>query len=217
MIFKTMVIVTIAALLTLHVNVTAAQPITVNDGGNLTATATPTSPVTNDLSKINTTSGFNFSGVTGTSSSKIGGFYYTDYVMSILAGSAESVVIALKNSSGVQNLSERIYSYNTNVGVNGFLRDGKSAGSATVLQIESSNFSFGDVAISTIGPINLSSGLYVVEVRGTTAGNFGGGLSLAPVSSVPEPQTYALLLVGLVLIGVLRLRRKSQASATFKE
>jgi hypothetical protein len=59
----------------------------------------------------------------------------------------------------------------------------------------------------------LSAGNYVLQVRGyaadTTAGSYSGNIGIA---AVPEPETIAMLLAGLGLIGVVSRRRKVAAA-----
>jgi hypothetical protein len=54
------------------------------------------------------------------------------------------------------------------------------------------------------GSGGLSGGLHVDEVSGLPE-----ALDFNPVSSVPEPESYALLLAGLGLIGAVVKRRKA--------
>lgn len=64
--------------------------------------------------------------------------------------------------------------------------------------------------------ITLAPGWYTLEVRGTTltkagadlGGSFGGTLTISPV---PEPETYALMLSGLGVLGAVARRRRSAA------
>jgi hypothetical protein len=39
--------------------------------------------------------------------------------------------------------------------------------------------------------------------------SYGGGLTLTAVAAVPEPETYAMLLAGLGVIGAIARRRKA--------
>ena len=56
----------------------------------------------------------------------------------------------------------------------------------------------------------LSAGSYYYDVTGTGTGTLGGFYSItSTVSPVPEPQTYALFLGGLVGIGFMLRRRQS--------
>jgi hypothetical protein len=56
----------------------------------------------------------------------------------------------------------------------------------------------------------VSSGDYFYAVTGTGTGTLGGFYTLSStVSAVPEPETYAMLLAGLGVVGFLGLRRQS--------
>lgn len=56
----------------------------------------------------------------------------------------------------------------------------------------------------------LSAGNYFYEVTGTVTGSGGGSYLLSSnISPIPEPETYAMLLVGLGLVGFSVRRRKT--------
>lgn len=54
------------------------------------------------------------------------------------------------------------------------------------------------------------AGAYHILVNGTATGTAGGSYGVALVSGVPEPETYAMMLGGLGLLGFVA-RRKKQA------
>ena len=58
---------------------------------------------------------------------------------------------------------------------------------------------------------SLGAGGYHYLVSGKANGTRGGSYSLTSVSAIPEPQTYALLLAGLGVIGFVARRRRPQA------
>jgi hypothetical protein len=56
----------------------------------------------------------------------------------------------------------------------------------------------------------MSSGNYYYEVKGNATGSQGGFYSItSTVAPVPEPETYAMLLAGLGVVGSLYRRRKN--------
>ena len=54
----------------------------------------------------------------------------------------------------------------------------------------------------------LAAGTYHFDIVGTVTGS-GGGIYNVAIAAVPEPETYAMLLVGLGLIGFAARRRKN--------
>ena len=58
---------------------------------------------------------------------------------------------------------------------------------------------------------------YILQSGNSGAGNYGssavGAFSLSSVTAVPEPETYALMLAGLGLMGVIARRRKAKQTA----
>lgn len=56
---------------------------------------------------------------------------------------------------------------------------------------------------------SLGMGTYYFKVDGTATGKVGGFYTFGAVAAVPEPETYALMLAGLGLVGFAARRRKS--------
>lgn len=59
--------------------------------------------------------------------------------------------------------------------------------------------------------LSLLAGDYYYQVSGSAQGSLGGfyALSSAPTAPIPEPETYAMLLAGLIACGVMYRRRSS--------
>jgi len=200
------ILAAVVVVIAVGVSDASAQTVQVYPAGTLTD-STSTSTITNDLI-LNPgpgSTGFVFSGATGSFSSVVssGGYYYADYLINVTGSTAESVTTSLTNSSGVTNLSERIYSYDSTIGTNGFLGDGKP--STAALQVWSTNYPLPGANVSIVSPTNLVTGSYVVELRGQSAGNFAGTLSVTPI---PEPGEYMLMLMGFGLTGFFAARSK---------
>ncbi len=72
--------------------------------------------------------------------------------------------------------------------------------------------SLGSWSFFTPNQVSLANGNYYFDVKGTV-GRFGGGYVIASsISPVPEPETYAMLMAGLGLMGLIAIRRKHKAS-----
>jgi len=220
----------IAAILITCAGSAAAQSVQVAANGTL-GDSTYTSVINNDLTLNSGTSGFNFSGTTGSfalpvtsgafssasGAASANGYYYADFLISINGSSAESVTTSLQNTTGVSNLSERIYSYDPSVATDGFLGDTSFAAAGIKgIQVWSANFSLPGTDVSVISPTDLTAGSYVIEMRGNSAGNFGGTLSVTSVAAVPEPTPGSMLLTGLGLLAFVLYRRKAPSSRLFQ-
>jgi len=98
-----------------------------------------------------------------------------------------------------------------------------SGGASAVLHIRASDFGFSlfdsnnallatsaGGSDQTITPLSLSSGNYHFTVFGTDTSKKAGAYSgLFSVSAVPEPESYAMFLAGLGLMGVIAKRRRN--------
>lgn len=153
-------------------------------------------PVNNRLTSA--PSSFSFSDALGGTISPRG-FVYADYLITVSSSTAQSISTTLTNFGGVTDLSERIYAYGGS-----FLGD--SAAPAGALQSWGTNYPLPGANVSIVGPTYLAAGQYVIGLRGTSTGTFGGILSILPV---PEPDGFALCLVGFGLLGFAAYRRQS--------
>ncbi len=89
-------------------------------------------------------------------------------------------------------------------------------GTKLIPGVETSSFipngKSGGITFVTDSFSNLSSGTYTINISGKwgqSGGNFGGGVL---VSAVPEPASWAALVVGLTMMGYLRQRRRARAT-----
>jgi hypothetical protein len=134
--------------------------------------------------------------------------FFDAYHFSILNGAANSVTTSIDfaNFSGLSNLRARIYSGLTNDVTN-----------SIVSNVEGWSTAFNPTVGVTVqqvilNPINLVAGDYTLQIIGTVIGPFNGSyagvLNIASPLPVPEPETYAMFLGGLGLMGVIARRRK---------
>ncbi|MEY8689541.1 MAG: FxDxF family PEP-CTERM protein [Leptothrix sp. (in: b-proteobacteria)] len=70
---------------------------------------------------------------------------------------------------------------------------------------------FGHGSSWTIEPFTLLGGYHTLRVHGTVPGTVNASLNYVP--AVPEPETAAMLLVGLGVLGASQRRRKQLAAA----
>ena len=133
--------------------------------------------------------------------------FYDDFTFTLSPASSFSNITAsidLGSFFGINNISVRLF-------------EGTGPFSMPALvQAWSAPFSAGPGVTGSTTVINvaaLPSDTYTLEVRGDVVGTFGGSytgsLNVVPV---PEPETYAMLLAGLGIIGTIARRRKGSAS-----
>ena len=73
-----------------------------------------------------------------------------------------------------------------------------------------------EFAFLTAGPLSTAAGTQTLVVNGLARGNgsFGGSISFSPTAAVPEPTTWALLLLGFAAIGFSMRRSKPSVRET---
>ncbi len=139
-------------------------------------------------------------------SSVSGTTFWDDYIFTISEGSVNSVTSSINLDSilGLSNLRARLYTGSTHHTQAVAPNELMSAWGTTV------NYS-PTVSATTVvlNPLTLSAGTYTLQIKGTVSGLAGGSyaglLNIAP--PVPEPETYAMLLCGMGLIGFMARRR----------
>ena len=135
--------------------------------------------------------------------------FYDDFTFSLSPESSFSSITAsinLGNFFSINNISVRL-----------FQGSGPFAGNATpLIQAWSAPFSAAPGLTGSTTVISVASLLastYTLEVRGDVVGLSGGSyLGFLNVAPVPEPETYAMLLAGLGIIGTIVRRRKPNPS-----
>ena len=75
----------------------------------------------------------------------------------------------------------------------------------------------GPSLLNTTPVVGLAAGIYNIQVAGlaTPGGNYWGSATLTnlPAAPVPEPETYAMMLAGLGLMGFVARRRRQKEAA----
>jgi hypothetical protein len=89
-----------------------------------------------------------------------------------------------------------------------------TTGDNTKYDITFLNFGFYDANGTSVSTLtNLAAGTYFLfasgKLAGTVGGDFNVSFNIAPVAAVPEADSYALMLAGLGLVGMIA-RRKSK-------
>ncbi len=75
----------------------------------------------------------------------------------------------------------------------------------------------GDFEAGWLINLPVLAGMQTLEVQGTSDGNgaYGGSLSFAPSAAVPEPATWAMMIIGFTGAGVAIRRRRRDDSVAF--
>lgn len=143
-------------------------------------------------------------------SSATGTTFWDDYIFTLTDASANSVTssISLSDFLGISNLQARLYT-----GSNHYTGTVPSPDS-TLLEAWGQVVNLGSgVNLTTVvlDPLLLTAGTYTLQLRGTVTGTSGGSyVGILNVAPVPEPETYAMLLSGLVLLASVASRRENK-------
>ncbi|MDI1298016.1 FxDxF family PEP-CTERM protein [Methylotenera sp.] len=143
-------------------------------------------------------------------SASSGTTFFDDYVFTIPNGSVNSITTSLNLNSilGLSDLRARIYSGSTHQ--TGTLAAG------TIIEGWGTTLNYSPTASLTSVFLNpadtLVAGTYTLQIKGLVSGAAGGSYSgvLNVTTPVPEPESYALLMGGLMLIGFASRRRNKQ-------
>jgi PEP-CTERM motif len=141
-------------------------------------------------------------------SASTGVTFFDDYIFTIPNGSVNSVTSSINLDSilGLNNLQARLYTGNAHY-------TGPAA-PGTLMSAWGTTVNYSPTVSATtvvLNPLLLNAGTYTLQIRGTVVGTAGGSysgvLNLAP--PVPEPETYAMMIAGLGLVGFAARRRKN--------
>lgn len=139
-------------------------------------------------------------------SASSGSTFFDDFIFTIPNGSANSVTSSINLSSilGLTDLRARLYTGSTHQ--TGAVVPG------TLMEAWGTTVNYSPTVSATtvvLNPLTLDAGTYTLQVKGTVAGSAGGSYAgVLNISPVPEPETYAMLLAGLGLMGFMARRNK---------
>jgi len=134
--------------------------------------------------------------------------FVDSYVINIPYAQLDAYAFSLNLTSTVSmsNLSARLYSYPANA----FTVGGTGSVNGSVYGTWSQSVNGGTVDSTLLPASTPAAGEYVLQIigleNGTTSGTYNGTLDVTPV---PLPASFPLFLVGLVGLGVMRLRAKA--------
>jgi hypothetical protein len=132
--------------------------------------------------------------------------FFDDFVFTIAGSSVSSISASLNSATlaGISGFSESLYS--GGVPAASYTATGTNPLSAANL--------IGTTTGNTLSFSNLAAGTYTLQFSGTLAAanslllpTVGAYASLVSVTAVPEPESYALLLAGMGMMGYLIRRR----------
>lgn len=136
--------------------------------------------------------------------------FYDDYVFTIGESMVSSITatIDLGNTFNLDDLNVRLFSWDgKNEQLYGTVTLG-AVGSSNIIQAWTYTTGTGEVAV--IDQSGLTSGTYVLQVRGNVSGINGGGyVGSFNVTPVPLPAALPLLMSGLGLLGGVFRRRSA--------
>ncbi len=134
--------------------------------------------------------------------------FVDSYVIDIPYAQLDAYAFSLNLTSTVSmsNLSARLYSYSANA----FTVGGTGPVNGSVYGTWSQSVNGGTVDSTLLSASTPAAGEYVLQIigleNGTASGTYNGTLDVTPV---PLPASFPLFLVGLVGLGVMRLRAKA--------
>lgn len=142
--------------------------------------------------------------VASTAQVAVGSFVYDFFF------SASVPYIGSVTASDLPTVIQGTQKYNINGLTLSLFQDGGMIGVKDAGDVYLGSFGTGDY-VSAQTPGAFTPGTYYFEVTGTGAGTSGGrfAYTASAVSAVPEPETYALLLAGLGLVGFVASRRRA--------
>lgn len=142
-------------------------------------------------------------------SSVSGTTFWDDYIFTIPNGSVNSVTSSINLDSilGLSDLRARLYT--------GDSHQIASVVPGTLMSEWGKTINYSPTVSATtvvLNPLALNAGTYTLQIKGTVSGLGGGSyagiLNIAP--AVPEPDTYAMLVAGMGLVGFMSRRRNKK-------
>lgn len=152
----------------------------------------------------------------------VGGIFHNWFAFNVPTGNISSATLSIWNEASNYNYNpSAVYNVHSTSAISfDGLVSGSVLGSITVGAATNGTSHFVDINLNSTGIayLNASQGQQIVLGGGVTGSNvqlFGytGGLptaTLAVTSAVPEPETYAMMLAGLGMLGFLARRKNAQ-------
>ena len=128
-----------------------------------------------------------------------------------LQGAASVTYAAGNNSVYATDFSSNLYQYSaTGALLNTFSLSVNSTSTALAYEASSNSLWFAENGSNRVTNISLTGEvLSTSQVEGLGGNFYGGEIAGGPVSTVPEPSTYALMAFGMAGLGVLAKRRRA--------
>jgi hypothetical protein len=125
-------------------------------------------------------------------------YTFSTSVTSFVTGSSVTNNFGATSGQIIDGLSVTLFSGSPNTG--------------SSLETALANLLAPGVQFGSIAPFTIAPGTYYVEIAGTVAGptdtsHYGGSFS---ISAVPEPSTWAMMILGFIGVGFMAYRRKDK-------
>lgn len=173
----------------------------------LTTAATLLMGVTAAQALVITDLGINPTSANGAFSNSVGGATFEDQYTFSLVGGPQFLTIA-----SVTNVFPKPSDFISNFSGSVFLQVGAIGGADDVRVIGPANATAncGAFCQGFSGSAILAAGSYYLDVTGTGGGTsgYGGNLATTQIGGVPEPSTWAMMILGFLGVGLFGIKRR---------